>query len=58
MIEFVIFSICLAGCSYMSYKQGVREGAAATIDKLHHYKIISYNHKGDIVPNPMFKDYK
>jgi len=42
----------------MSYKQGVREGAEATIDRLHQYKIISYNHKGDIVPNPMFKDYK
>lgn len=58
MIEFIIFTICLTGCSFMSYKQGVVAGASATIDKLHDYKIISYNHKGDIVPNPMFEDYK
>lgn len=58
MIEYLIFTICLVGSSFMSYNQGVRQGAEATIEVLRKQKVIIYSEKGDIIPNPLFKDYK
>ena len=54
MLELIIFVICLAGASYQAYRIGIREGAAKTVDKLHYLKIISYDEKGNIRPNPFF----
>jgi len=55
MIEFLIFFVCLAGCSYQAFQGGVREGAERTIDKLHTARIISFDTKGNIIPNKFFK---
>lgn len=53
-MEYVIAILIMAGCAWSSYRVGVREGAARTVDKLHDARIIAYNHKGDIVPNKFF----
>jgi len=59
IIFYVLFAICIAGCSYQSYRigynEGVRSGAENTIDALHENKVISFDNKGNIVPNPYFK---
>lgn len=53
-ITLIIFVICLAGASWQAYRQGIREGCNKTLDKLHDAKIISYDNKGNIVPNSFF----
>lgn len=52
--SFIIFTICLFGCSYYSRKEGLKVGAEETINRLHQAKIISYDDKGNIVPNPFY----
>jgi len=51
---YILFFLILIGCGWSSYKlgldEGVRVGAANTVDVLHSYKIISYNKNGDIIP--------
>ena len=59
IIFYVLFAICIAGCSYQSYKighhDGVRTGAEGALETLHEQKVISFDNKGNIVPNPYFK---
>lgn len=52
---FIIMGFCIAGASLQAYKIGVKTGSENTIDVLHEQKIISYDHEGNIVPNPYFK---
>jgi len=58
-IMYIIFLVILAGCAYSSFKighnEGVRAGAESTIEVLHDNKVISFDNKGNIVPNPYFK---
>tara|TARA_E500000318_G_scaffold100623_1_gene103448 strand:- start:540 stop:725 length:186 start_codon:yes stop_codon:yes gene_type:complete len=54
VIQLICLGILLYGCGKQSYKQGMRDGAAHTVDKLHEAKIISYDDKGNIKPNPFF----
>ena len=58
-IIYLVFFIVLLGCSYSSYiigrAEGVRSGAENTIDVLHENKVISFDNKGNIIPNPFFK---
>lgn len=57
-ISFIIFILCLAGCSWQSYtigkKNGLTEGTEKALEILHEQKIISFDEKGNIVPNPFF----
>jgi len=54
IISFIIFAICLSGASWQAYRQGIRDGCSKTVDRLYADKIISYDNKGNIVPNPFF----
>lgn len=59
IITVLIVLGCLIGSNYSSYKiaykDGVRSGAETTIDMLHENRVISFDNKGNIVPNPYFK---
>ena len=56
---YFLFAICIMGCSYQGYKlghkDGVRTGAEGALETLHEQKVISFDNKGNIVPNPYFK---
>jgi uncharacterized protein YceK len=58
-IIYLIFIIILSGCAWSSFKighnEGVRAGAETTIEMLHTNKVISFDNKGNIVPNSYFK---
>ena len=58
-IIYIIFIAVLGGCAWSSYRighnEGVRAGAESTIEVLHDNKVISFDNKGNIVPNPYFK---
>jgi hypothetical protein len=58
-LMYVIFFLILTGCAWSSFKighnEGVRAGAETTIEMLHDNKVISFDNKGNIVPNPYFK---
>lgn len=54
MIEFIIFSICLFGCGYKAFQIGIKEGAERTLTKLHETKIIAFDERGNIKPNPFY----
>lgn len=57
-LEYFIFFICVLGCGYTCWKAGIKEGAERAVDMLHRNKVISYTRNGEIIPNPLFKDYK
>jgi hypothetical protein len=56
---YIIFFVCVICCGWSSYKighkDGVRSGAESTIDMLHENRVISFDNKGNIIPNPYFK---
>lgn len=54
MIEFIVLAVCLIGASYKAYKIGVKEGAEKVLVKLHETKIIAFDDKGEIKPNPFY----
>ena len=54
MIEILIFVFCAIGMSWTAYKEGNKQGASNCLDLLHEKKIICYDNKGHIKPNPFF----
>jgi len=48
---FLISSLVLA---WKSYKDGVKAGAEQALEILHRNKVICYDNKGNIKPNPFF----
>lgn len=50
----ILLMLVTLGCSWSSYKIGRREGAEACLELLHEQKIICYDDKGHIKPNPFF----
>ena len=54
LLQLICLSILISGAAYNAYRIGIRTGTAGTIDKLHELKIISYDDKGNIIPNPFF----
>lgn len=53
-LSLMIPAILIVACGYTSYRIGRKDGAEAMINVLHHNKIISYNEKGDVRPNPLY----
>ena len=51
----VIIVVTMVACAWTSYKIGRRDGAESLIEILHHQKIIAYDEKGNIKPNPWFE---
>ena len=56
MIEIYGFILLVCGlcCAWTSYKIGRKEGAEAALNILYQQKIICYDNKGNIKPNPFF----
>tara|TARA_A200000159_G_C7302525_1_gene330834 strand:- start:67 stop:273 length:207 start_codon:yes stop_codon:yes gene_type:complete len=53
-VFFTIMLLVTIGMMYSSYKIGRREGAEACLEVLHKNKVICYDNKGNIKPNPFF----
>ena len=51
ILFFIISSMVLA---YKSYQDGVKFGAEKALNVLHEQKIICFDNKGNIKPNPFF----
>jgi hypothetical protein len=45
-----IFTLCIIGVGYTSYKIGVREGAEKMLERLQEIKIIDIDDEGKISP--------
>ena len=54
MYEILILIPVLVACAYTSYKIGRRDGAESLMVVLHKQKIICYDDKGNVKPNPFF----
>ena len=52
---FILISIATGFATHYAWKQGIREGANRTISILHENKVIAYDNKGEIYPNPFFE---
>ena len=55
-ITMIVFILLSAGYGMYMHKQGIREGAARTVNKLHEMKVICYDNEGNIKPNPFFQE--
>jgi hypothetical protein len=54
-IVFIVSSIFLAWSSYrIGYTEGSRKGAEKCLEILHKQKVICYDNRGHIKPNPFF----
>ncbi len=51
LFVFLIFS---AGIGYSCFKEGTKHGASSCLELLHEKKIICYDNRGHIKPNPFF----
>ena len=51
---FLVFAVCMAGASWSAYHQGIRKGTETMLEILHEQKIIRFDDKGNIRPNPFF----
>lgn len=54
-IYFVLFLVTSVILAYRCYQDGVRQGAENALLVLHKQKIICYDNKGNIKPNPFFE---
>ena len=52
----IVVILLSAGYGMYMHKQGIREGAARTVNKLHEMKVICYDNEGNIKPNPFFQE--
>ena len=55
-LQIIILVITGLGFGYHMYKVGVRSGASVCIEELHKQKIICFDHRGDIKPNPFWEE--
>jgi len=54
-MEYLIIILFCVGACYEFYQRGIKEGCHRTVEKLHEAKIIAFDNKGEIYPNPFFK---
>jgi hypothetical protein len=54
--QIIIITLFGVFFGHRMYKVGVKEGAEWTLQKLHENKIICYDNKGDIKPNPFWEE--
>ena len=54
-VEYILISLLCGYACYHFYKLGIKEGADRTINILHQQKIIAYDNRGEIYPNPFFE---
>lgn len=47
-----------AAFGYHMYRMGVKQGAIGMIDQLHKLKVISYDNKGEVRPNPFWEEHQ
>ncbi len=47
-----------AAFGYHMYKVGMKAGAVRCIEKLYELKVISYDNKGEIRPNPFWEEHQ
>ena len=52
---FILISIATGFATHYAWKQGITEGVARSLQVLHENKIIAYDNKGEIYPNPFFE---
>jgi hypothetical protein len=53
-MEYFILGCIISIAAYQAFQIGIREGAERAVKHLHTAKIISYDNKGNIVPNKFF----
>ena len=56
--QVIISLLCGAAFGYSMWNQGKQAGAERCLEILHLQKIIAYDHKGDIKPNPFWQPPK
>ena len=55
MLEYLlIFSVCIIGVGYSSYRIGIREGSENMLEMLENTDIIKMDFNGNVVPKPDF----
>tara|TARA_B100000287_G_C20618548_1_gene775039 strand:- start:679 stop:873 length:195 start_codon:yes stop_codon:yes gene_type:complete len=47
-----------AGFGYHMYRIGMRAGAEGMIDKLRELKVIAWDNKGNVRPNPFWEEHQ
>jgi len=52
---FILISLASGWFAHYSYQRGIKEGVNRSLKVLHREKIIAYDNKGEIYPNPFFK---
>lgn len=51
---YITLAVITSACAWSSYRIGRKDGAGAMLDILQSQKIISYDVKGNVIPNPFY----
>ena len=54
-VYLILLSVTTGYACYYAYKEGIKEGVNSSLKILHQQKIIAYDNKGEIYPNPFFE---
>ena len=54
--EIIILILCGFGLAWSSWKAGLQAGSERTLEVLRRKKIIAYDNKGDLKPNPFWQE--
>ena len=52
---FILISLASGWFAYYAYNLGIKEGVNRSLQVLRNKKIIAYDNKGEIYPNPFFE---
>lgn len=52
---FILISVATGFACHYAWQEGIKEGVNRSLQILHKQKIIAYDNKGEIYPNPFFE---
>ena len=54
--QFILLIIYASGACWIGWKAGIKKGAETVVEVLHQKKVIAYDNKGNIKPNPFWQE--
>ena len=54
--QFILLIIYASGACWIGWKAGIKKGAETVVTVLHQKKVIAYDNKGNIKPNPFWQE--
>lgn len=54
--QIIVIGLFLGYLAWQCWKQGIRTGAERAVEQLHRMKIIAFDNRGNVKPNPFWQE--